>query len=156
MLALLLCLSGLGFGVFLPVYLKSVQSASDNTCIDSQKDLARGLTLYAMDNDGHLPDSAAWSDAIKTNVYPESFQCVNDPGYSPGGSSYAFATALSKALLDGIKDPGKTPMVFDAASGQWNLAGDISLLPNPGRHQGKSANIVGYADGSVKPRKLSE
>ncbi|MBX3119754.1 MAG: hypothetical protein KF784_11860 [Fimbriimonadaceae bacterium] len=150
-IGLILFLALVGGAIFIPVYLKSVQSARDSACIDGQKDLARGLTLYAMDFDGLLPHAESWCDAIKTGVYAESFQCINDESFQQGGSSYAFSKALSRAMLDGIKDPAKTPMVFDAASGRWNLNGDLSLLPKPGRHQqGQPGNVIAFADGSVR------
>lgn len=148
---LLVCLGLLGGGIFVPIYLKSLERTRESACLGSQKDLARGLTLYAMDFDGLLPKAEVWGDAIAKNVYPESFRCVNDESFFQGSSSYAFAGSLSGILLDSVKDPHKTPMVFDAADGSWNLYGDLSLMPKPGRHQqGETGNMMAFADGSVR------
>lgn len=150
-LSLVLCLALGGFGIFLPIYLKSANKAVDTSCMSSQKDLARGLTMYAMDFDGVLPSADVWGDAIKGNVDSASFRCPKDGSYEEGGSSYAFNNSLSKLFLDGIKNPNQTPMVFDATGGKWNLNGAPSLMPSPGRHNdGGTGNIVGFADGSVR------
>lgn len=80
------------------------------------------LSLYAADNDGRLPPSYCWQEAI--SVYGR--KCENRRGISVG-----FNRVLSTREIDSVEEKDSTVSLFETAdrSAARNTAGGPELLP---------------------------
>lgn len=123
------------------------------TSMDNLKALQTALMLYH-DSEGQFPDSAGWMDAIKDRIKAGDMtqeeadkKFVNPLLGKAGEFGYAMNDACSKKYKDDIKDPSKTPLLFDSLSTGWNAHGSpTSLLPKPARPGG---NLGIAVDGTV-------
>lgn len=123
------------------------------TSMDNLKALHTALMLYH-DSEGQFPDSAGWMDAIKDRIkagdmtQEEADKKFVNPSLGKAGEfGYAMNDACSKKYKDDIKDPSKTPLLFDSSSTGRNAHGSpSSLLPKPPRPGG---NLGISVDGSI-------
>ena len=122
-------------------------------CRANARQIAMAIQLYALKNDGKLPDAANWTDAIRpllTN--PGVLKCPADT-QSGHEVSFAMNQNLSGALLRDIKDAYKTVLLYESTTGKANESGRGETIPSPPRHT--NGNVYIMADGTVdvKPAK---
>lgn len=123
------------------------------TSMDNLKALHTALMLYH-DSEGQFPESSGWMDAVKDRIKAGDMtqeeadkKFVNPLLDKPGEFGYAMNDACSKMYKDDLKDPSKTPLLFDSSDTKWNAHGTPDqLLPKPPRPGG---NLGISVDGNV-------
>jgi hypothetical protein len=65
-----------------------------------------------------------------------------------GQFGYAYYRPLGGVKEWAVQNPEEVPLVFDSSDLRWNANGDLSLLPDPPRWDGK--NLIAFLDGHVK------
>ena len=113
--------------------------------------------MYVQDNDA-LPPGDNWNtneELVSKVRQNEWLHCPSVSNRTDDKFGYALNEALLGKKLQGktlkeLPDAAKTPLLFDSSNLAVNAYGDLSLLPIPGRHQGKN-NIL-YCDGHVENR----
>lgn len=121
--------------------------------MENLKALQTALMLYH-DSEDQFPDSAGWMDAITDRIKAGDMtqeeadkKFVNPLLGKVGEFGYAMNDACSKKYKDDIKDPSKTPLLFDSSDTGRNAHGSpSSLLPKPARPGG---NLGISVDGNV-------
>lgn len=117
--------------------------------------ITRAITRYAQDHQGHLPDSATWTNEIMPYVTDASV--FHDPDASPTQKwSYAYNQYLSGASIGQLHSPAQTVVVYDSernyvldpVEGIRNASNPGDALPRPGRHNG--FNVFGFLDGHTE------
>ena len=140
----LVILLGLIGSIFVPVYSSNGRNRFE---LSNAKQCALGALIYTNDNDDRLPLSARWMDLELP--YVTNKQIFNSPAVKDAGQyGFAFRRALSGHKLSLTKSPTVTAMIFDSIETQWNANGNLLLLPNPGRYNGK--DVVAFMDGHAK------
>ncbi len=133
-------------GLLLPALAKAKARAQTIQCVNNVKQLTLAAIIYANDNDGRLPDAAAWCELVQTNVGAATvFLCP--AGTKTQRCHYAFNAALSSAELNRLESPART-VLFVESEGGWNRSGGLELLSQSSRH-GRQI-VVGFADGHVE------
>lgn len=128
--------------------------AKRSACLSSVKRLSISTIIYAADFNDRFPNRDIWLDSIspyvKTQdklICPTIFAERNAQLYG-----YAFSGKLSNAKFP--PKPETVPLVFESINLAKNASGELSSLPNPGRHPHSSgergSNNIGYADGHAK------
>jgi prepilin-type processing-associated H-X9-DG protein len=127
------------------------------SCLDNLREMQKALSAYVVSNDRY-PPADRWMDEVIQYNSPDDvtrkenwkrFRCPTSTGEDEYG--YAMNAELSGALRPLEKDKAewaraeKTPFIFDSSDTSRNAHGSLSLLPKPGRHDGK--NNMLYADG---------
>lgn len=123
------------------------------TSMDNLKALHTALMLYH-DSEGQFPEASGWMDAITDRIKAGDMtqeeadkKFVNPLLGKKGEYGYAMNDACSKKYKDDIKDPSKTPLLFDSSDTRWNAHGSPeSLLPKPPRPGG---NLGVSVDGNI-------
>ena len=106
--------------------------------------LARAVTMYGVDYDGHLPIARRWCDGTYPYVMSKGFyRCPAKPDI-PG---YAFNRNLDGARTRDGADQIMVVMLFDSSAGAMNAADTGESLCEPPRHL--IGNSIGYLDGHV-------
>jgi len=143
-----ICLSFAAIGAW---YLRTIGLAKPSLlraqCLAYTRGLAEALVMYAQDNEGVLPQSDSWCDAIEPYLpyaYASFFVCPAAPNLTCG---YAYNKALSGVPLSALSDPAKTILVFESDAG-WNASGGVELLPERPRHT--YGDNYGLADGYAR------
>ena len=122
------------------------------TSMENLKALSTAMKLY-QESEGQFPESAGWMDALEDRVkshnmtQEEADKKFHDPtlGKKPDVYGYAMNDLLSKMYIGDVKDPSKTPLLFDSKDTSRNAHGSPEkLLPKPARPGG---NIGVAADG---------
>ncbi len=117
------------------------------TSMENLKALYQAVSLY-YESEGVLPEASGWMDAAKNYVRTndlkrgEELKKFVNPRFpaADGVFGYAYNAALSKAYLDEVKDPAKTPMIFESMDTRWNAFGDPKdLQPDPELSGGNNA-----------------
>lgn len=115
------------------------------------KDIHTALMLY-QESEGQLPFAESWMDAtwprLQTGdmVEEEAKKKLKSPSVlqqNPQGFGYAFNDLVSGKYSADIKEPAKTPLVFDSSDITWNAHGNpAQLAPNPPRPEGNFAVTI--------------
>lgn len=110
-------------------------------CVGTFHDLQAAMDLYAKDNKGRLPPGSKWQESLRpylakvpsgdefrrySNLESKSvWGCTTpDEGVYTG---IAFNSALSEKVLADIKEPEKTPLLFEVPAGSPNLSQPYSI-----------------------------
>lgn len=107
--------------------------------------------IYTSDFDGYGPAPDSWADKLKS--YCKDEYVFHSPHI--GGAhdedrdefGYAYYRPLGGLSLDKVQSPAEVPLIFDSSDMRWNANGDLSLLPDPPRWDGK--NLLAFLDGHV-------
>lgn len=148
-----ICVSGL-FLIMLPIYIaiaipafsKAKSRALEIRCMNNLKQLGLATLLYANANNGELPLSTNWCDAVQVNLGSQKnspFQCPRAP--KGQRSSYGFNQMLNGRKL-GELNPA-TVLLFETDEG-WNVSGGPGSMISRSRHH--STFGVCFADGSAR------
>jgi hypothetical protein len=128
-------------------------------CLQNLRSVAAAQAMYSVDNMGKLPP-ATWMDAtlpyLKKDVGAIGCPSVRNEKREEYG--LAMNESVVGKMMGSLGDLGNTPLIFDSALLHRNAVGDISTLPNPGRHNKPSAdeqytregNHVAFVDGSAR------
>ena len=126
-------------------------------CQSNVMNLARGLAIYAEDNEGYLPQNARWMDHVAAYVDREGR--LHCPTVSkPSDPKYGYAMSTAAGGIARNDDTKGIVLTFDSTDTHRNAAGTETLEPKPGRHRGRlqkgtpyrSGNVVGLVGGAVK------
>lgn len=138
--------------VFFPVLPHGHGQARRSASISNLKQIALGHALYLADFDGFGPSSETWADQLMPYVKNEYLfksprfneaQVMREDEYG-----YAYYRPLGGVHLDKVQNPEEVPLAFDSSDLRWNANGDLSLLPDPPRWDGK--NLIAFLDTHVK------
>jgi hypothetical protein len=136
-------------GVMLyPIILAARPAAPRAGSISNLKQIALANTMYCAENDGYGPNPLTWTDDLLPQLHNrELFRSTH---LEEGGeeSGYAYYRPLFGLNQDLIENLNEVPVVFDSSDMRWNANGDLSLLPDPPRWDGK--NLIAFLDGHVK------
>lgn len=132
--------------ILVPAFGKAHERAQRSSCLSNLRQISIGLQLYALDYDGHFPPAASWNQAVLSMHTPK--QVLICPAAGGREVSYAINRRLAGKTSANLVSPGETALVFDSIPGA-NMAGGADVIPNPSRHG--EDNIMGFADGHVKP-----
>ena len=132
-----------------------IEAKADQGSIDNLKSLYFAFETYAQDWDG-LPPAEKWMDNEELASKITKNEWLHSPVVSDlhdDKFGYAYFTGVAGKKLNGKKlkempDAAKTPLLFEASDLSKSAKGDLTLLPKPGRNNGK--NYVLYCDGTVK------
>lgn len=116
-------------------------------CRANARQIAMAFQVYALKNDGKLPDASNWTDAIRPLLAnPGVLRC---PADTEAGHevSYAMNKNLSGASLRDVRDAYKTVLLYESTSGKPNESGTGETIPSPPRHT--NGNVYIMADGTV-------
>ncbi len=105
--------------------------------------LTRGISLYAEDYDGRLPEWHFWPDV--THPYVHSRAAYDCPMANDGERGYDYNAALGNTPMDQVPDARDCILLWDAGA-----LGPSSGIPSgygPPRHDG--GDNYGYLDGHV-------
>lgn len=144
----LLCLGPLAWLIMIPVFQQTSNSTQTKLCLENLKQIGAAMAMYANDNHDHFPPSKSWMD--KLNLYVDSevtFACPVQRRVNPSSFGYAMNKDLPGTEAGTLKEPAKTPLVFDSSVTDRNAESDLTTLPEPGRHQNGRKNGVLFADG---------
>jgi len=129
------------------------------TCKANVRVIAQAFQVYALNNNGMLPDASNWTDAIApylpppvpdpnvtTKQYARVLKCPGDtiPNHTV---TFAMNAKLSGKRLSDIPDLGRTVLLYESTTGKPNESGTGETIPSPPRHT--SGNVYLMADGSV-------
>lgn len=117
--------------------------ASAVRCMRNLRALHLAFELYAQDNGGRLPPSAAWHKAVSPYVTdPAAFHCP----VAPGSGGYAFNSSLDS--LDDAEPPWPSgrPLLFDTSDPGPAPADAVQSFA--ARHHGQGH--VAFLDGHVR------
>ncbi|MGC8834050.1 MAG: hypothetical protein ACP5R4_08340 [Armatimonadota bacterium] len=117
-------------------------------CKANARQIAVAFQLYALNNDGRLPEASNWTDAIRPYLTnPSVLKC---PADTEAGHEVSFAMneKLSGAVMKDIKNGFKTVLLYETTTGKPNQAGTGETIPSPPRH--KDGNVYIMADGTVE------
>ena len=133
-------------------YVGVMDKTRQQVCASNLRQLGVAVKMFAMDNDGRLPNAVFYPNPktaaqnprnIRNLLWPyvknqALFLCPSAPeGLKQIGITYVWNDRRSGHLLDSIKDPTNTLLMIDA----------VSVLGKPAHLGGY--NIL-YADGHVK------
>ncbi len=107
-----------------------------------------GLRKYASDNDGRLPFTENWMDAVKPHVNGSAAFKPRKIQYQWRSLGPAFFAPLSGQRLSEVKNPETVPLLFMSESRVRNAHGDLSLLA-PLTDERHSYAVL-FADGKVR------
>jgi hypothetical protein len=156
-------------GVLAAPYLRRAREAGREYtryqgCIDNAKQMAQGAQMYAQDYDDHLPAATAWMDAEAPYVDRSgtkdrpAFRCPTVANADPKAYGYAFNSQYGGKPLAKISAPATAGIVYDSTNLARNATDAVKSLPSPGRHLARArrfrsvhVDVMGYADGHVKP-----
>lgn len=116
-------------------------------CRANARQIAIAIQMYALKNDGKLPDASNWTDAIRPLLAnPGVLKC---PADTEAGHEVSFAMNknLSGASLRDVRDAYKTVLLYESISGKPNESGTGETIPSPPRHT--NGNVYIMADGTV-------
>ena len=117
-------------------------------CKANARQIAMAFQLYALYNNGRLPEASNWTDAIRPYLTnPNALKC---PADTEAGHEVSFAMneKLSGAVVKDIQNGFKTVLLYETTTGKPNQAGTGETIPNPPRH--KDGNVYIMADGTVE------
>ncbi len=139
----------IGIALFAAVSLPAFASAKDRAfsvvCLNNIKVLGLATQSYAAEHNDQFPPAATWCDAIRPKTFSEKeFQCPSAD--QSQRCHYAFNEKLGG--MDAKKVAPETVLIFETATGGWNVSGGRELLLNRARHA-RRINVV-FADGSVQ------
>lgn len=121
---------------------------------DNLKALYTAIKQYE-ESEGALPNAEGWMDAarayVRTNDLKEGEEMKKfvNPRISGKDGEYGFAfnSKLSGAYSDEVKDPKKTPLIFESTDRAWNASGSpAQKQPSPPLDGG---NMLVTVDGTV-------
>jgi len=123
------------------------ERARRSACLCNLRSMWSAIATYTTDHDGLLPPTAnGWCDtSLPYNEMPSSYSCPSAPG---GSGGYAYNEALHPGPR--YDDVTRTPMVFDAVGGAWNVVAPESSADRERHRRGWNTLFV---DGHVKWRK---
>jgi hypothetical protein len=160
-LALLAAVIGKGFLGLIPKWLE-IQCAprrtfSSTSSMQNLKAVGTALSIYLETNDCYPPKDR-WVDELEKYMHTadmddsETRKKLRAPEYENTTDKYGFALngQLSSKSKSEIKDPEKTPCIYDSTKTERNAYDDSPLesLPDPPRANG---NAAVYADGHAGP-----
>lgn len=131
-------------------------------CMSNLKTIAKGMLLYAEDNDGRLVPKDEWMDRLlasgKGYLPNESILCcpcfpTHDTQSRYG---YAYNSELSGRRMAAYELPEHTPLVFESSNWDRNVSDPLTSFPGPYRPEeapSARANIAylsGHVERSVK------
>jgi hypothetical protein len=123
-----------------------------NFSISNLKQVALGHTMYLEDFDGFGPSPESWADQLMRYIKNRDlFASPHIQGpleERKGQFGYAYYRPLGGVKEWAVQNPEEVPLVFDSSDLRWNANGDLSLLPDPPRWDGK--NLIAFLDGHVK------
>jgi hypothetical protein len=131
------------------------QRTYEGTSTQNLKALYTALRLYH-DSEGQFPLASGWMDAAKDRVKAadmtpeEAMKKFVNPALGAGREGvygYAMNDAVSGKYKDDIRDPGRTPLLFESTDTSWNAHGDPKRLTPKNRGRGSLAIMV---DGTVQ------
>lgn len=111
------------------------------------KQISIGFQIYASDNEGLLPDKAAWQAILAPYVKVRE---IFKPPFKSNPGSYAMNMRLSSEKLPG-REGLSIPLAFES-----NLTGPNSFGDKEDLRKADSRVGVALTDGSVKSLPLSE
>ncbi len=134
---------------------KKIEAKADQGSADNLKSLYFAFETYTQDWDG-LPPADHWMDNEDLVSKITKNEWLHSPTVSNRNDDkfgYAYHAAVAGRKLNGKKlkempEAAQTPLLFESSDLSKSAKGDLSLLPKPGRNNGK--NYILYCDGSVK------
>lgn len=131
------------------------QGSRKAASIGHLKEIAQAHAFYLADFDGFGPSPASWADQLSAyDLAAPIFWSSHDDRELTSleefneGYGYAYFQPLEEAKEWAVQNPEEVPLVFDSSDMRWNANGDLSLLPDPPRWDGK--NLIAFLDGHVK------
>lgn len=111
--------------------------------------IRRAMFLYINQNDGHLPPSDRWCNALQPLVDGDgSYNLLKWERYGKQTEPFAMVRALGGVDIRTIDDPEHTVVFFEIAERKPNMSGSLNMQVPP---HGKSKwNIFIMADGRWK------
>jgi hypothetical protein len=158
-------LSGLAIGgglslilvaVFAPIgWCGNKQGSRKAASISHLKQISLAHSSYLADWDGFGPSAESWADRLRSyDLEAPYFWSPHDERKLTSldefneGYGYAYFQPLEEVKEWAVQNPEEVPLVFDSSDMRWNANGDLSLLPDPPRWDGK--NLIAFLDGHVK------
>lgn len=156
-----LLLWGLLISVIVPFNCNGKWDARRAGSISNLKQIALAHEAYVADFDGFGPPPVSWADSLAPYTSPRTvdykknyslnFWSPHDDRQVDGDGNefgYAYFRPLGGVQVSSIAHPADVPIVFDSSDLRWNANGDLSLLPDPPRWNGK--NLIAFLDGHVR------
>ncbi len=129
----LLAALGIVAAILFPVFGRARDKAQQTACLSNLTQIGLAFHMYAADNDGTLPPTDSWREALKPYLDAEEvYTCPST------GERYVFNEAIGGKNIDELSNPSQTPMAWDAPP---------EYDPETGPHVGKF-NVL-WVDGHV-------
>lgn len=148
----LLGLLSLCCGIMYPIYRAAMPASPRAGSVSNLRQLALGHEMYSVDFDGLGPSPETWADQIMEYVrseYVYRSPHIDEPMEERKEKfGFAYYRPLGGIDLEEVMNAEEVPLVFDSSDLRWNANGDLSLLPDPPRWDGK--NLIAFLDTHVK------
>ena len=136
--------------VLSPMFTSVNRATKTKACLYAQRVLAKGLLLYADDNDQLLPPKE-W--AVHTAPYLSKDEA--GPAFGPlkcpavdvaSGSGFALLAGITRVV--DTQDASRQVMLFETNMPGWDVVAPLSAMCTQSRHNNLYA--IAFADGHVK------
>ncbi|MHC4311839.1 MAG: DUF4190 domain-containing protein [Planctomycetota bacterium] len=142
--------------VIMPAIFRAKTQAKMLVSSTNLRQLSQAAILYSDDNDGKLPPSASWPEAMRS--YYKDKKLLLSPFDPEAGRAYAMNAGLDGRKSSEIQQPARTVLFFECRFGS-PPGGGRELLPEPPKAETRAGYQMAFLDGHVeriRPEKLEE
>lgn len=138
--------------ILMPAVSRARDRAKTTMMMARAKQLGLAVKMYSDDNDGRLPPSETWPDALQPYIR-DSEEILRSPFNSEAGRAWAMNANLETLNTRG---GGNTVLFFEAAYGSPPAGGPELLPEEPRGPRGYVVAFVDYHVECVPPERLDE
>lgn len=131
-------------------------------CFSNLKQIAKGVQLYAEQNDGLLPSSSNWSNSLLEDtsrgykLNKDILRCPCDPSrLGPDSYGYAYNSVLSRRRVSEFELPDYVPVAYESTNWGFNTSDPVSSFAGPYDFQVPESARAGMAFLSGEVRRIS-
>ena len=148
----LIPLAAMMIAILMPAFSRARVHAKTLAAMNNAKQLCLAVAMYSEDNDGRLPPSETWPDALQPYI-KDSEEILCSPFNPEAGRAWAMNPNLETT---DIRRRGDIVMLFEARYGSPPAGGPELLPEEPRGPRGYVVAFVDYHVECVPPERLDE